>query len=125
MCQQNPNRRCQTGNNFASKQLEKQSLTTACGSSVRVSLKHLEAAWKGSGQEPSSCSSQSTLPDPEGLCLEVSHQALLTLQQKLLEAQHLLMLGSCQLANTPAHLQHHICRVYIWTTYPAIRPHAW
>ena len=65
------------------------------------------------------------LPDPEGLCLEVSHQALLTLQQKLSKAQHLLMPGSCQLANTPAHLQHHSCRVYIWTTYPAIRQQAW
>jgi len=59
------------GNNFASKQLEKQTLTTACGSPVRISIKNLETCWKDSMVEACSSSSQSPAVEPEGLCLEV------------------------------------------------------
>lgn len=73
LCQQNPNRRCEIGNNFAPKQLEKQPLTASCGSSIQISLKHLESVYKGNEVLACSASSQ-TAQKPEGLCLEVRCQ---------------------------------------------------
>ncbi|KAL0030750.1 hypothetical protein WJX77_004631 [Trebouxia sp. C0004] len=71
LCQQNPNRRCEVGNNFALKQLEKQPLTAPCGSSINISFKTLAPDWKDSTAEAQS-SSTASLPEPERLCLEFS-----------------------------------------------------
>ena len=73
LCQQNPNRRCEIGNNFAPKQLEKQPLTASCGSSIQISLEHLESVYKGNEVLACSASSQPA-QEPEGLCLEVRCQ---------------------------------------------------
>ena len=70
LCQQNPNRRCQLGNNFAAKQLEKQSLVSACGSSITISLKHSDRSWRGTAESCSS-SSPAAVQDGSGICLEV------------------------------------------------------
>lgn len=75
LCQQNPNRRCEIGNNFAPKQLEKQPLTASCGSSIQISHKHLESVYKGNEVLACSASSQPA-QEPEGLCLEVRCQYL-------------------------------------------------
>ena len=70
LCQQNPNRRCELGNNFAPKQLEKQPLITSCGSPINISLKNLVPAGKDSTAEVCSSSTSAAL-EPERLCLEV------------------------------------------------------
>jgi len=70
LCQQNSNRRCEVGNNFAPKQLEKQPLTTSCGSPINIGLKNLAPAAKDSTAEAQSSCTTSP-PEPERLCLEV------------------------------------------------------
>ncbi|DBA71141.1 TPA: PSII 6.1 kDa protein, variant 3 [Trebouxia sp. C0005] len=71
LCQQNPNRRCEVGNNFAPKQLEKQHLTASCGSPINLNLKNLVPAWKDSTAEAQSSPTTSP-PGTERLCLEFS-----------------------------------------------------
>lgn len=76
LCQHNPNRRCQLGNNFAAKQLEKQPLVSACGSSVRISIRQYDRAVQGIVGSCSS-SNQAAVQDCDGLCLEVNIAAVM------------------------------------------------
>lgn len=86
LCQHNPNRRCQLGNNFAAKQLEKQPLVSACGSSVRISIRQYDRAVQRIVGSCCSSNQAALQEDCDGLCLEVSIAAVMQATLAILDS---------------------------------------